>query len=94
MIQLRCASPFQTGTSRTSFRVRDDIRGMELHEVGLYKEPSLAAARTADHQDIFIPGILWVLWAVRHHQPFRLGQQYIVFKYRVYVGFYILRRSP
>lgn len=47
---------------------------MELHEVGLYKEPGLAAAGAADYQDIFIPGILWVLWAVRHHQPLRLGQ--------------------
>ena len=55
-------------------RVRNNIRGMELHEVGLYKEPGLAAAGAADYQDIFIPGILWVLWAVRHHQPLRLGQ--------------------
>ena len=38
-----------------------------------YKKYKLAAG-AADYQDIFIPGILWVLWAVRHHQPLRLGQ--------------------
>lgn len=35
---------------------------------------ALEEAEAADYQDIFIPGILWVLWAVRHHQPLRLGQ--------------------
>ena len=63
MIQLRCASPFQTGTSRTALRVRDHIRRMALEQVGLDEEPRLAAAGAADDQDIFVPGVLGLLWA-------------------------------
>ena len=35
MIQLRCASPFQTGTSRTTFRIGDDVGTVHLHQIGL-----------------------------------------------------------
>ena len=33
MIQLRCASPFQTGTSRTALGVGDEIARVKLADV-------------------------------------------------------------
>lgn len=67
---------------------------MELHKVWLDEKLRLAGTAAADHQDILIPGILRVLWAAAHHQPFHLGQQHVVLKHRVYVRLYILRCSP
>lgn len=48
MIQLRCASPFQTGTSRTALWVSDDKTRIGKHEVWFCEESRLARARTAD----------------------------------------------
>ena len=78
MIQLRCASPFQTGTSRTSFRVSDHIGRMKLHEVWLNKETGFTAARTANDQYIFVSGILRLLGAAVHGQKLRLREDNIV----------------
>ena len=65
-----------------------------MHEVRLHEKPGLAAAGTADHKDVLIPRILWQLRAAAHHQPFGLCQQDIVFKYRVYIGLYVLGVPP
>lgn len=94
MIQLRCASPFQTGTSRTSFRVSHNIAAVHLHKVWLDEKAGLSAAASSNHKDIFVSCILWLLRSAAHHQPFRLGQQYVVCKYRVNVGLYILGVAP
>lgn len=63
MIQLRCASPFQTGTSRTSFRVSDYIAAVHLHKVRLNEKSCFAAAGAADYKHIFVSCILRVLRA-------------------------------
>lgn len=41
MIQLRCASPFQTGTSRTPLWIGDYIGTVHLHKVWLQPEAGL-----------------------------------------------------
>ena len=45
---------------------------------GLHKEPGLAAAGTADHQHIFVPGGLGVFGPVVHGEAFRLGQEVLL----------------
>ena len=67
---------------------------MHLHQVGLHEKARLAAAGTADDKDIFIPGVLRLLWAAVHGQPLRLRQNDVVLKYRVDVGLDVLRRCP
>lgn len=52
MIQLRCASPFQTGTSRTSLWVGDEVAGVELADVRGHVVKGLTGARAADHEDV------------------------------------------
>ena len=65
-----------------------------MHEVGLHKEPGLAAAGTADHQHIFIPGGLGVFGTPGHGQAFSLGQQDVVFKLGVDIGGNVLGGAP
>ena len=65
-----------------------------MHEVRLHKKPCLAGAGAADHKDIFIPCVLWLLRAAVHRQPFRLREQHIVLKNRVDVGLYIFGFAP
>lgn len=56
MIQLRCASPFQTGTSRTSLRISDHIGYVicHLHKVRLHIESCLTGSGTTDDNHILI----------------------------------------
>ena len=71
-----------------------NITAVHLHKVRLYEKTGLAAAGAADHKNVFIPRILWLLRAAAHHQPFRLCQQDVVFKYRVDIGLYVLGIAP
>ena len=65
-----------------------------MHKVGLYEKSRLAAAASPDNKDIFIPCILWLLWAAVHGKPFRLCEQHVILKYRVGVGLYIFGVAP
>lgn len=94
MIQLRCASPFQTGTSRTAFRVRDDIGAVHLHQVRLQPKSSLAGAGAADYQHIFIPCRFRVLRPAVHGKPFCLCQNDVIGEHRVHVWLNIRSRTP
>ena len=47
-----------------AFRIGDDIRGMELHEIGLQKEPRFTGAGAADDKHILVSGVLRVLWSI------------------------------
>ena len=94
MIQLRCASPFQTGTSRTAFRVCDNIAAVHLHKRRFDEKPCLAAAAAADHDDVLISRVLRLLRAAVHGKPFRLREGDIVLKYWVCVWLYVLGCPP
>ena len=85
MIQLRCASPFQTGTSRTSLGVGHDITDIfsHLHQIGLYIESRLTGAGATNYNHVLVPCKFWQLWSAVHGQPFRHGKKNIVFKYWV-----------
>lgn len=65
-----------------------------MHQVGLHEKAGLAGTAAADHQHVFVPRCFGVFGPPGHSQPFRLGQQDIVFKLGVNVGRNILGRSP
>ena len=67
---------------------------MTLHKVRFQPEPRFAAAGATNDQHIFIPRCLGVLGAAFHRQPFRLGQDDIVFKVGVNIGFNVRRLAP
>ena len=94
MIQLRCASPFQTGTSRTSFRVRHNIGTVHLHQVGFQPESGLTGTGAADDQHIFVSGSLGVFRAAVHGQALGFRQNHIVLEYRVHIRGNVLVGSP
>ena len=58
---------------------------MSLQQRRLAEEPRLAAAGTADHQNVFVSGILRLLWTARHRDPFclRHGDVLDVYKRQV-----------
>lgn len=96
MIQLRCASPFQTGTSRTPLGISNHKAHIirHLHKLWFHIKSGLAAARSPDYYDILVSGILWFLRSAVHGQTFRLCQQNIVLKDRINKRGYILFISP
>ena len=51
-----------------------------MEQVRFQLEPGLAGTGTAHNQNILIPGILGVGWAIGHHQPLCLRQNDIVLK--------------
>ena len=67
---------------------------MALEQVGLDKEPRLAAAGTADDQNILIPSVLGFLGTARHGDPFRLGEEDVLEEVRVCVGGDVGRGAP
>ena len=67
---------------------------MSLQQRRLAEEPRLAAAGTADHQNVFISGILRLLGAARHRDPLRLRHRDVLEKVLVHVGDDIRRRTP
>ena len=96
MIQLRCASPFQTGTSRTSLWIGDHKTYIvrHLHKLRFYIKSSLTATRSTYHYNILVSGVLRFLWSTVHGQTFRLCQQNIILKNRINKRCYILFISP
>ena len=76
--------------------VRYDIADLlgHLHQVGLDIKSGLTAAATADHNDVFIPSILRMLWSTTHHQPFGLCEDDVVLEYRVDKRFDVLLVAP
>ena len=67
---------------------------MHLHERGFDEEPGLAAAASADDQNVFVPGVLGVFWAAGHGELFRLGKRDVPVWDRIDIGGNIGRRAP
>ena len=65
-----------------------------MQEVGLEPKPGLAAAGTAHHQHVFVPGVLGVRRAVGHHQAFRFRQDDVVEKLGSHEWFNVFRIAP
>lgn len=70
-----------------------DLLG-HLHQVGLDVKSGLTAAAAADHNDVFVPSILRMLWSTTHHQPFGLCEDDVVLEYLVNKRFDVLLVSP
>ena len=67
---------------------------MKLHDVGFGEEAGLSRTAAADHDDVFISRVLRLLRAAVHGKPFRLRQNDVVLKLRVYVGLNIFGVAP
>ena len=67
---------------------------MGLQQRRLTEEPRLTAAGTADYQNVFVSGILRLLWTARHCDPFCLRHGDVMEKVLVHVGSNIRRRTP
>ena len=65
-----------------------------LHKLWFHIKSGLTAARSPNHYDILVSGILWFLWSAVHGQTFRLCQQNIILKDRINKRCYILFISP
>lgn len=57
----------------STFWIGDHIGAVALQEVGLQPKSRFARAGAADHQHVFISGVLGVGWTIAHHQPFCFG---------------------
>ena len=84
---------------QTAFRVGHNERAgvflrHALHEIWFDEESRLAAARTADHQNIFISCRPRVFGAAVHRQPLGLCQDDVVGKCGIDIRLDVLRRSP
>ena len=81
--------------SKVPFGSVHDIGRMGIAAaIRLTEEPRLAAAGTADHQNVFISGILRLLWTARHRNPFCLRHGDVLEKVLVHVGSNIRRCPP
>ena len=94
MIQLRCASPFQTGTSRTPFGIGDQIGAFGRIEARFAKVAGLAAAGAADDQNVLVPGILGIFRPACHGDSLCLGHWNILKEIRVHIGGYVRGCAP
>ena len=84
---------------QTAFRVGHNERAgvflrHTLHEIWFDEESRLAAARTADHQHVFVPRRSRVFGAAVHRQPLGLRQDDVVGKYEIDIRLDVLRRPP
>ena len=79
-----------------AFRVSTDVADLfgHLHQVGLDVKSGLTAATATDHNDVFVPSILRMLWSTTHHQPFGLCEDDVVLEYRVNKRLDVLLVAP
>ena len=91
-----CKRIFALSSIIITLGVRYDIADLlgHLHQVGLDVKSRLTAAAAADHNDVFIPSILRMLWSTTHHQPFGLCEDDVVLEYRVNKRFDVLLVAP
>ena len=96
MIQLRCASPFQTGTSRTPLWISNHKAHIirHLHKLRFHIKSCLTTTGASDYYDILVSGILRFLRSAVHGQAFCLCQQNIILKDWINKRCYILFISP
>ena len=84
---------------QTAFRVGHNERAWvffrhALHEIWFDEESRLAAARTADHQHVFVSRRSRVFGAAVHRQPLGLRQDDVVGKCGIDIRLNILSRPP
>ena len=77
-----------------TLRIGQNVRTVKLKQVRLDPEPGLAAAGSADDQDVLISGIGRILRPVTHHQPFAPGKDHIVLEDRIHEWLDIRMGSP
>ena len=81
-------------SGNSHLRISQNVRAVKLQKVGLDPEPGLAAAGSADDQDVLISGIGRILRPVAHHQPFCSRKNHIVLEDRIHKWLNIRMGSP
>ena len=77
-----------------TFRIGQNVGTVELEQIGFDPETCLAAAGSADDQDILIPGIGWILRPVAHHQPLGPSKDHVILELRIHERLDIRMGSP
>ena len=72
----------------------DGVKIKATHDVPAYHKIAIAEIKAADHQNVFISGILRLLWTARHCDPLCLRHGDVLEKVLVHVGSDIYRRTP
>ena len=75
-------------------RVGHNVGAVHLHKIGLDEKARLTGTGAADHQHIFVAGILWILRTTSHHQSLSLGQDDILARVRVHEWRNVFARCP
>ena len=83
-----------TCPSTPPFGVDHHIRGMGLQKLRREPKAGLAGARGADAAEIEVAGVGGIFRAGVHGEPFRGGQQHIVFKLGIDKGLDVLFVPP
>ena len=81
-------------SGNSHLRVSQNVGTVELEQVGLDPETGLAAAGSADDQDVLISGVGRVLRPVAHHQPFGPGEDHVVLELRIHEWLDVRMGSP
>ena len=68
--------------------VGHDIGAVALHQVWQHEEPRLAAAGTADDQNVLVARVLWILRAALHRQKLRRCEDHVAAEFGVHVSQY------
>ena len=95
-VQLGGAPP-QHGShlrQKLSFGIGDHIAAVHLHQGGFDEEPGLAAAASADDQNVFVPGVLGIFRSAGHGELFRLSQWDVPVRDRIDIVGNIRCRAP
>lgn len=77
-----------------AFWVRDHIGAVSLQKGRLTEEPCLAAAGTADDQNVLVPGILGIFRPACHGDALCLCHGDILEEIRVHIGGYVCGCAP
>ena len=78
----------------SSLRISNHIRAVHLHNVRLYKKSGFSRTRTANYQNVFIPGVFRILWSAWHSKTLCFCENNIIFKFRIRIWSYIFFYSP
>lgn len=77
-----------------ALRISDNVGAMHLKQVWLEPIARLAGTRAADHQHIFVPGILGILRTVGHGQPLCFRENNVLRKGWIFKGSNVFWGAP
>ena len=80
--------------NQSTFGVSYDIRTVHLHQGRFNEKASLARARPADADNVFVSCVFWVFRTAAHSQSFCLSKRDVLIKVRVDEWFDVTDITP